>query len=290
MAATEQRRRLWGLAYRLTGSAADADDVVQETFVRWLERTPASPPSDGWLVRVATRIGIDTLRARRRRAYVGPWLPSPVPDETDDDPATRYGRAESATVAFLIALEALTPRARAVLLLRDVLGHSAAETAVLLGATESSVRVMHLRARRALADYDRARTLPSPEVRTRHRAVLERFLAALASQDARALEALLVEDVRTRTDGGGHFTALRVALRGRARVARFYLRAARQRAAAGVATRIVVLNGLPAAVLTLARPVRRQAPVVVLSLALTADGRVREIDAVMAPPKLTAVM
>ncbi len=290
MAATEQRRRLWGLAYRLTGCAADADDVVQETFARWLERSPESPAPDAWLVRVATRIGIDVLRARRRRGYVGPWLPSPVADEATDDPASRYGLAESASVAFLIALEALSPRPRAVLLLRDVLGYSAAETAAIVGATEGGVRVMHLRARRALAEYDRARTLPSAELRARHRAVLERFLAALAAQDARALEALLVEDVRTRTDGGGRFTALRAPLQGRARVARFFLRAAQQRAAAGVETQIVPLNGMPAAVLRLARPVRRQAPVVVLTLQLAADGRVREIDAVMAPAKLTAVM
>src|SRR5262249_36432172 len=180
-----ERRRLWALAYRLTGSAEDAEDVVQDAFARLVAQDPRSPFDQlgPWLVRVATNLGIDALRRRQRRGYAGPWLPSPIetpeadpvearPDESPD-PEARYGLVESATYAFLIALEALGPRQRAVLLLRDVLGHSARETADLVGTTEGSVRVLHLRARRALEEYDKARCIPTPELRERHRAALQ---------------------------------------------------------------------------------------------------------------------
>lgn len=293
-ALASQRRRLWALGYRLTGSAADADDVVQETFARWIERaSEGEPPSDGWLVRVATRLGIDALRTRRRRAYVGAWLPQPVEDCSDDgsdgaagDPETRYGLAESATFAFLVALEVLNPRQRAILLLRDVFGYSAAETAELASTSEGNVRVLHLRARRVLASYDRSRCLPTPELRARHREALEQLLAALRTQDGSALENLLSESIRTVTDGGGEYTALRTPLAGRARVARFYLRAALNRAAGGPTPEIRLVNGIPAAVISLARPIRRQSPLTVMTVDLGDDGRIQAIYTVIASAKL----
>jgi RNA polymerase sigma-70 factor (ECF subfamily) len=291
-----QRKSLRALAYRLTGSVEDAEDVVQEAFARLLAQ-PAAPPEAGpWLVRVATRLGVDALRRRRRRAYTGPWLPAPLeaPDADwldvrtgeESDPEVRYGRAESATFAFLIALEALSPRQRAVLLLRDVLGYSAEEAAAALGATPGGVRVAHLRARRALAAYDAERCVPSPELEARHRDALQRFLAALLTQDARGLEALLSESVTTRTDSAGAYTALAAPMAGRTRVARFYLRAALHRHEGGVRTEIRLVNGLPAALITLERPVRRQAPRTLLCCALESDGRIRAIHTVLAPRKL----
>jgi RNA polymerase sigma-70 factor (ECF subfamily) len=296
-----ERRRLWGLAYRLTGSAEDAEDVVQEAFARLVAQPAAPPPEDAgpWLARVATNLGIDALRRRRRRAYPGPWLPSPI--ETTDaegfggqrgrspDPETRYGLAESASYAFLLALEALTPRQRAVLLLRDVLGHSARETAGLVGASEGGVRVLHLRARRALEAYDEARCLPTPELRERHRAALQRFLDCLLAQDARGVEAILTESVETVTDAAGEYTALATPLAGRARVARLYLMAALHRRAGGTRTEIRLVNGLPAALVTLEQPVRRQAPRTLLRCELDADGRIRLVQAILAPRKLAAL-
>jgi RNA polymerase sigma-70 factor (ECF subfamily) len=296
-----QRPRLWGLAYRLTGSSEDADDAVQEAFVRVVARPPDAPLDElgPWLARVVTNLGIDALRRRRRRAYVGPWLPSPVqlagaegpdvqPDESPD-PEVRYGLAESATYAFLVALEALSPRQRAVLLLRDVLGKSARETADLIGASEGSVRVLHLRARRALEEYDKVRCIPTPELRERHRSALERFLGCLLAQDARGLEAILAESVHTVTDAAGEYTALATPLAGRERVARFYLVAARNRQAAGTHTEIHLVNGLPAAIITLERPVRRQAPRSLLRCELDAEGRIRLVHAILAPRKLAAL-
>ena len=128
------RSRLWGLCYRMTGSGADADEIVQETFVRALEKRPdASRSLTPWLFRVATNLARDRLRVRKSRAYIGPWLPEPI--ETAEMafdqplPDARYQQKESLTFAFLVALEALTPKQRAVLLLRDVYELSGRETA-----------------------------------------------------------------------------------------------------------------------------------------------------------------
>jgi len=296
-----QQRRVWGLAYRLTGSAEDADDVVQEAFVRLVAQPPESPIEDlgPWLRRVATNLGIDALRRRRRRAYLGPWLPSPVetaeadwldaPASEQSDPEARYGLVESVTYAFLLALEALGPRQRAVLLLRDVLGCSASETADLIGASEANVRVLHLRARHALEAYDQSRCLPTPELLARHRGVLDQFLGCLLAQDARGLEALLAESVHTVTDAAGEYTALAMPMAGRARVARFYLAAALQRRAPGTRTEVRLVNGLPAVLITLERPVRRQAPRTLLRCELDEAGNIRLVHAILAPRKLAAL-
>jgi RNA polymerase sigma-70 factor (ECF subfamily) len=295
-----QRRQLWGLAYRFTGCAAEADDIVQETLTRWLERGPdgGERPSGPWMVRVATNLAIDVLRARRRRAYAGPWLPSPVVDEDgwldaihapDADAEARYGRVESITIAFLTALEALGPRQRATLILREVLGYSPAEIAAVLETTEGNVRVLHLRARRAMASYDRTRCIPTATLRERHRAVLEQFLGCLAAQDVAGLERLLAASVRTATDSAGKYSALQAPLAGRGAVARFYVRAAANRAPGGPAVRILDVNGLPAAIVTLARPVRRQAPFLVITLGLDDRGAIGAIHTILAPGKLTAL-
>jgi RNA polymerase sigma-70 factor (ECF subfamily) len=148
------------------------------------------------------------------------------------------------------------------------------------------VRILHLRARRALADYDANRCVPTPELRERHRAALERFLACLAADDTRGLEALLSEDVRTVTDAAGEYTALAAPLAGREPVMRLYRVAAMHRRAAGYHTELRLVNGLPAALITLARAVRRQAPRSLLRCELAEDGRIRTVHAVLAPQKL----
>jgi RNA polymerase sigma factor (sigma-70 family) len=295
------RRRVWGVAYRLTGSAEDAEDIVQETFARLLERPPAQggPALGAWLLRVATHLGIDALRRRRRRRYPGPWLPAAVEASDadwldsyaspDPDPEARYGLLESVAFAYLLALEALGPRQRAALLLRDVLGYSASETAAILGTSEGNVRVLHLRARRAMQGYEGKRCRPTAELRARHREALERFLGCLLAQDEGALESLLTESVRTVTDAGGEYTALATPLEGRSRVARLYVRAALHRLAGSPAFETRLVNGLPAALVQLAHPVRRQAPRAVIFLDLRQDGAIQAIHALLAPRKLAAV-
>jgi RNA polymerase sigma-70 factor (ECF subfamily) len=167
----DHERFLWGICYRLTGSAADAEDLVQETFARAMERPPArtDDPWRPWLVRVAMNLGRD-------------WLPAPVetddaffpplrwsPQESEKGPEARYELMESFSFAFLLALEALTAQQRTILLFRDVLDHSVRETAEALGISEGSVKTTHHRARRAMRDYDQNRCVPTRSLRTRTR-------------------------------------------------------------------------------------------------------------------------
>jgi RNA polymerase sigma-70 factor (ECF subfamily) len=151
------------------------------------------------------------------------------------------------------------------------------------------VRVLHLRARRALEAYDKARCIPTPELRERHRVALQQFLDCLLAQDARGLEAILAESVHTVTDAAGEYTALATPLVGREKVARLYLVAAMHRREVGMRTEIRLVNGLPAAVITLERPVRRQAPRSLLRCELDESGRIRLVHAVLAPRKLRAL-
>ena len=273
---------------------------MQETFARLLDRPPgAAVPLGAWLARVATHVGIDALRRRKRRAYAGPWLPQPIEGADDDwsggpasddaDPEQRYGLAESASYAFLVALEALGPRQRAALLLRDVLGRSARETAETLGTSEANVRVLHLRARSALAGYEGRRCLPGPALRERHRTALERLMRCLLAQDAGGLEALLADSVRTVTDADGEYTALAKPLEGRDAVMRLYLMAALHRTAGDLRVEIRIVNGLPALLVALGKPVRRQAPRSLMRCELDEADRIRRIDTVLAPRKLAAV-
>jgi RNA polymerase sigma-70 factor (ECF subfamily) len=284
-------RRLWAIAYRLTGVAADADEIVQDAFARALEeeRTLDGDDLERWLVRVATNLSLDRLRRRKRRSYVGSWLPSPLEEDgtSEESAASRYERADSVSYAWLLALETLGARSRAALVLADVFEYPAAEVARILGTTEGNVRVLHHRARRALEGVG-AETEVSPAARARQSEALTRFLACMMQQDAAGMEALLAADVRTTTDAAGRYTALREPLTGRERVARFHLETGRRRAPIST-TEIRIVNGAPALVIA-TRPLRAQmAPQLVLRLELDDDGLIREIQTVLAPGKLTAI-
>lgn len=292
------RRMLWGLSYRMTGCAADAEDIVQETFARAVERsTPSHAPAwRPWLMRVATNLSLDLLRRRRRRVYEGSWLPSPV-ETTDEDatfavtapsPEAHYQWLESLSFAFLLALEALTPRQRAVLLLRDVFDYSARATAELLNLSEENIRITHLRARRAMRDYDRNRCQPTSALQEQTRNALAQFIRCLLAQDVDGAAALLTASVRTVTDGGGEYTALHRPLVGRKAVVTLHLRVA-QRRGAGVRVEFRLVNGLPAMVIEYASVIKRQAPRVVMRCEVDTDGHIRELHTILASRKLTAV-
>lgn len=292
-----RRRMLWGLCYRMTGVAADADELLQETFTRAIERPPLTVDDEWhrWLVRVATNLSLDRLRARRRRAYVGSWLPSPVETADAAEPVTdatvgveaSYERMESVSYAFLLALEALAPKARAVLILSDVFDYPASEVAVLLDTSEGNVRVLHHRARRRIAALH-PDSRPMREVAPETRRALRAFLDCLARQDVAGIQALLTESVRTVTDGGGQYTALHAPLVGRSRVARFHLETARRR---GPISRVEIrnVNGVPALIIETAAIRATMAPRVVLRCEIDPDGRIRELHSILAPRKLTAV-
>jgi RNA polymerase sigma-70 factor (ECF subfamily) len=242
-------------------------------------------------VRVAVNLARDRLRRRKRTPYVGPWLPAPI--ETGEqaaegsDPEHRYGLLESVTFAFLMACEALTPRQRAVLLLRDVLDYSVEETARALAIGIPNVKTTHHRARAAMDAYDAARRPPTRALQEETRAALERFALALSSGDLAQVEALLSPRAITINDTGGDYrAALRVVV-GSSRVARLYLGLMKKVPPGRFAVR--VLNGLPALLVEVDNPPPRVAPRVVLRCEIGADGRIDQIHVVLARAKLRAL-
>jgi RNA polymerase sigma-70 factor (ECF subfamily) len=201
-----QRPRLKRLAYRMLGSVSEAEDAVQDAWLRWSRAGEGVQDPAAWLVRATTRLCIDRLRAAKaeREAYRGPWLPEPLIEPLSDDPVER---AEDVSVAFLLALERLSPLERAVFLLHDVFDEDYGSVAETLGRSEAAVRQLASRARehvqdarpRFSVDKERAETLAFA------------FAAAAAKADVTALSALLAEDAVMVTDGGGkRKAALRV--------------------------------------------------------------------------------
>jgi len=301
----EHRGFLWSLCYRMTGSAADADDVVQDTFVRAIERPPrrTDEPLRPWLVKVALNLGRDLLRRRRRRDYVGPWLPSPIEtgsgsrDSGSDraeppshEPAAtdgRYDLLESVSFAFLVALEALTPTQRAVLVLRDVFDYSVKEAASALDLTDANVKTTHHRARQAMATYDAARQIPTAERQAASATALRRFLQALQAHDVAAIETLLADEVKTTTDGGGEFRSALRPVVGRENVMRFYLAVSAHAAHATI--KMPTLNGVPSVVVDVPSPAPGVAPRFTMTAQLGAHGRIAHLYVVSATSKLTAI-
>jgi RNA polymerase sigma-70 factor (ECF subfamily) len=291
------------MLYRLTGSAADADELVQDTFVRALERPPCNLEETlkPWLVRVAMNLGLDALRRRRRRQYKGPWLPSPV-ESTDDDAIPsfeptladgrttegRYDLLESVSMAFLVALEALTPRQRAVLLLRDVFDYTVEEAAFALEMSVTNVKTTHHRARRAMASYDLVRTPITRAKQDATRDAVRRFLAGLATGDLAAIESVLAVDVREVSDSGGEYLAALRPIHGARNVARFFLGISDEPTLA-YRTEVRLLNGLPALVVSVASAGPRRAPRFVLTVDVDANGKIRELHTVVAPRKLVGI-
>lgn len=215
---TQHYGRLFGLAYRMLGSVAEAEDVVQDTFVRWSEADRGDVGQPGaWLTTTATRLCLDRLKSaqRQREIYVGPWLPEPL--VTDGvDPADLAGTADSLTFAFLVVLEALSPLERAVFVLHDVFGYPHDDIAAMLGRTPAAVRQVASRARRHLEQREQRFDTD----RAQQRAVAEAFLAACAGQDLDAMLELLAPDVTFTGDGGGVVSATRHPVHGAERVAR----------------------------------------------------------------------
>lgn len=217
-----QRPRLFGLAYRLLGSASDAEDVVQDAFLRWAEadpRTVAAPSA--WLTTVVTNLCRNRLasaRARRER-YVGTWLPEPV--VTSDGtlgPLETAEQRDSVSLALLTLLEQLTPPERAVFVLRESFGYSHREIAQVLDISEPGCRQLHRRARQRIGT-PRSRFRPEPG---EWRRLVERFLVAAAEGDVTSLERLLADEASYWGDGGGKAPLARRPVFGRSRVARFY--------------------------------------------------------------------
>jgi RNA polymerase sigma-70 factor (ECF subfamily) len=289
----QHARYVWGVGYRMTGSASEADDIVQETFTRALRHRPSEDRDvRPWLTSVAMNLGRDALRRRQRRAYVGPWLPSPVDDDHAGpwapDAGVAFERREGATFAFLVALEVLSPQQRAVLLLRDVLDHSVAEAAEALGISAVRVKVTHHRARARLA-LENDKDLPAaPQPTDVTFAALTRFVTALTTEDDAALLACLTEDVRALTDGGGEYMAAHKPVLGADRVSRFFIGLRRKLGQDG-RFEVRAVNGEPALVAEIRTPVDRAAPRWLMRFEVGPDGRIAEVHLVAASRKLTHV-
>jgi RNA polymerase sigma-70 factor (TIGR02957 family) len=278
----ELRPVAFAIAYRMLGSVAEAEEVVQEALLRLnlaLERDERIESPRAYLATVTTRLAIDVLRSARmrRETYVGEWLPEPIVAEPAEDPAVQVEMADSLSVAFLILLESLTPEERAVLILHDVFDYGYAEVADVVGKSVDNARQLAVRARRHV-DERRHRYEGSSEGREE---LGDRFFAAAEQGDLDALESLLARDVVLRGDGGGKVPALARAVSGADRVSRLLINWIRQGVRAGAAYRRAVVNGQPGAV-----TVDAEGRVLgVVSLEID-EGRVLAVNSVVNPDKL----
>ncbi|HWV75858.1 MAG TPA: RNA polymerase sigma-70 factor [Isoptericola sp.] len=270
------RPQLFGIAYRMLGSVAEAEDVVQDAWLRWqgTDRDQVRNPA-AFLTTVTTRLAINaaTSARARRETYVGPWLPEPV--DTSDDPALGAERAEALELATLLLMERLTPVERAVYVLREAFGYPYARIAEILDLTEANARQLARRARDRLGTREAVPVDPGE-----HRRLLDELVAAAHEGDLARFERYLADDVVARPDGGGRVHASRVELVGLARVSLFLDNVWRKYWDAGT-VRAVEANGLPAVVVDL-----DGAPFALLALDV-ADGRVEHVYVQVNPDKLT---
>lgn len=223
----ERRRFLFGLSYRLLGSRAEAEDVVQDVYVKWFEADthPIDNPA-AWLTRVCTRHCIDQLRAARRQRveYVGTWLPEPLHMIDESTPESSLELASSLSTAFLLLLDRLAPRERAAYLLKEIFDMDYSEVAAALGVQEATCRKLVSRARAGIGSK-RGRNAPPRE---RQEALLSAFHTAIFHGAVAPLATLLVEDVELAADGGGKVSAIREPVRGKTAVLAFMSTALRE--------------------------------------------------------------
>jgi RNA polymerase sigma-70 factor (TIGR02957 family) len=288
----KHRDLLISVAYRILGSVTDAEDAVQEAWLRWSGVDPSGVADPkAFLVRVTTRLAIDRLRRAkaRRESYIGPWLPEPV--LTAPDVAEDVALAESISMAMLVVLETLSPLERAVFVLREAFGMPYAEIAEILGRKEEAVRQLARRAR----DHVQERRSRFEADQTAQRRVTERFLEATSSGDLEALMRVLAPGVTLVADSGGRALAPRRPVRGAEKVARFLLAVATEERTArflqsvgsepslDVLVHLAQVNGGPGIVVAAGgRPISA----LVLDVA---DGLVRTIHLVANPEKLAGV-
>lgn len=278
------RPRLFGIGYRMLGSVTDAEDAVQETFLRWQQaqtRNDVIVAPEGWLVSVLTRLCIDHLRAARikREAYIGPWLPEPLVSTAGKDVDEAVETAEAISMAFLIMLERLSPVERAVFLLHEVFGYSHAEIAAIVGKSEAACR-QHLRRAKERIRLDRPRFQTPADIGER---LAAEFLRACTDGDLPRLLTLLTEDAELVADSGGKVLAPPKPIRGAAAIARLLIALIR-RAPEGWSVSQVTVNGSPGFVAY----GKDSRPIAVLALDLFED-RIAAIRIMRNPDKLRAV-
>lgn len=275
------RSRLFGIAYRMLGSVAEAEDMVQETYLRWQrqERASVEEPT-AWLVTTVSRLCIDELRSarRRREEYVGTWLPEPLLDTSLLAPDQAAAQADSLSLAFLLMLEVLEPVERAAFLLREAFDYDYAAIARIVEKSEANCRQMVSRAKARLRD----RTAPASPPGEEAQATVQRFMAAWVAGDLSTLLALLSEDVVLYADGGGKVRSALRPIRTADHVGRFLV-GIRQRSVEGAEFALVWVNG------DVGVWMRRTDGVVSVTAYRIEHGRIHSIYAVVNPEKLQHV-
>ena len=279
----ELRPSAFGIAYRMLGSVSEAEDVVQEGFLR-LHRAReggeqiASPRA--YLSTVVSRLSLDQLRSARvrRETYVGEWLPEPLLASTDEDPARKAEMADSLSLAFLVLLESLSPEQRAAFLLREVFDEPYDRIAEIVGTSEQNARQLATRARRHVEERR-----PRFEASRKQREELAtRFFAAAEEGDLEGLEELLAHDVELHGDGGGKAPAIARAIYGRSRVARTLLSWLRAGArAGGVTWHREEVNGQPGA-----RVLDTEGRLISVMVLDVAEGQIQAVRSIVNPDKL----
>ncbi|OJF10008.1 RNA polymerase sigma factor SigJ [Couchioplanes caeruleus] len=285
-----ERPHLLAVAYRMLGSRAEAEDAVQEAWLRYHRSRDAGDDIRdlrGWLTTITGRICLDVLRSARvrREAYPGQWLPEPVVSRLDD-PAERVTQRQEVSLALLVVLEKLSPEQRVAVVLHDAFAVPFEEIATVLNTTPAAARQHASRGRRAVADGQARHTAGLAE----QRKVLEAFLTAAANGDIQALAAVLAPDVVAVGDGGGVVSAGRNAILGRDKVARFWAGIFNRlmREASSAAVEPVLVNGDAGVLLTGRYPDGRDL-LAVLSVAV-ADGRITAVYNQLNPAKLGSVV
>ncbi|OKH72267.1 RNA polymerase sigma24 factor [Mycobacterium sp. SWH-M5] len=275
---TRVRPRLFGVAYRMTGTVTEAEDAVQETWLRWqdADRAAVTDPA-AFLTTIVTRICLNVLQSARARheTYIGPWLPEPV--DTTADPALGAERAAALELATLMLLERLAPPERAAYILREAFDYPYEQIAETVGVSAPNARQLVSRARKRLTTRRVAPVTDADQDR-----LLRAFVAAARSGDLDALEEILAEDVVSYTDGNGVRNAAQIPVLGRATVAKF-VRAFRPRLWPGAALRWITANGR-SAVLVL----HNDSPAAFLTVAASANG-IDHVLWVLAPEKLSRI-
>ena len=276
------RPLLFSIAYRMLGSVPEAEDVVQDAFIRWRRAAEEGAEVDStksYLAATVTRLAIDHLRRAktRRETYIGPWLPEPLVGGSEDDVAEQAEMADSLSMAFLVLLESLTPVERAVFLLREVFQYDYTEIAEIVGKSEPNTRQLFARARRRI-EVGTPRFEPSSEERDE---LAQRFFAACAEGDMDGLLELLAADAVSVGDGGGKAYAAREPIHGAQRVATFLVRLFERGRTIGARLELVQVNGQPGA---LAYD-REGLLLTVFSLDVV-DGQIQAIRSVVNPDKL----
>jgi RNA polymerase sigma-70 factor (ECF subfamily) len=280
------RDLMFAVAYRMLGTITDAEDAIQDAWLRW-SAAPHSEVADprAYLAKIVVNTALNRLRSARarRESYIGPWLPEPMLTETRPDPAEQAELADSVSLAMLVVLESLTPEERAVFVLREVFALSYAEIGAALGRPDATVRQIahrareHVQARRPRFDVDR----------TQQREVTQRFLDAATGGDIEGLMAVLAPSVTLLTDGGGKARAALRPINGARKVARF-IAAISTRPYMGMeissmSLEAAEINGGPGTLVTLGGQ-----PVAVVTVTV-ADGHITAIQLIANPDKLSAI-